>query len=71
MENIPANGASAPEKLINIQTAAKALGVHSWALRRAINSGAIPAYCPFNSRKLVKLSEVVAYIDSCRSGGEG
>lgn len=69
MDNSPANGPSAPEKLVNIQTAAKALGVHSWALRRAINSGAIPAYTPFTSRKLVKLSEVVAYIDSCRQGG--
>lgn len=62
-------GPSAPEKLVNIQTAAKALGVHPWALRRAIRSGAIPAYTPFTSRKLVKLSEVVAYIDSCRQGG--
>ena len=70
MDNSPATGPAAPEKLINIQTAAKALGVHPWALRRAINSGAIPAYTPFNSRKLVKLSEVVAYIDSCRQGGD-
>lgn len=69
MDNSPANGSSAPEKLVNIQTAAKALGVHPWALRRAIKSGAIPAYTPFTSRKLVKLSEVVAYIDSCRQGG--
>lgn len=63
------NGPLAPEKLINIQAAAKELGVHPWALRRAVNSGTIPAYAPFNSRKLVKLSEVVAYIDSCRQGG--
>lgn len=69
MDSSPANGSSAPEKLINIQMAAKALGVHPWALRRAIKSGAIPSYAPFNSRKLVKLSEVVAYIDSCRAGG--
>lgn len=62
-------GSSAPEKLITIQTAAEKLGVHSWALRRAIRSGTIPAYTPFNSRKLVKLSEVMAYIDSCRKGG--
>ena len=69
MDNSCAEGSSAPEKLINIQTAAKILGVHSWALRRAISAGTIPAYTPFNSRKLVKLSEVVAYIDSCRQGG--
>jgi len=64
-----AGGPSAPEKLISIQAAAKELGVHAWALRRAIKSGTIPAYTPFNSRKLVKLSEVVAYIHSCRQGG--
>lgn len=29
----------------------------------------IPVYRPYNSRPLVKLSEVVAYIDSCRQGG--
>lgn len=69
MENSQCKGPSAPEKLINIQTAAKALGIHTWALRRAIKSGEIPAYTPFNSRKLVKLSEVVVYIDSCRQGG--
>lgn len=69
MQHAHSNGSSAPEKLINIQTAAKELGVHTWALRRAIKSGAIPSYAPFNSRKLVKLSEVSAYIDSCRQGG--
>lgn len=63
------DGPSAPEKLITTQQAAKALGVHTWALRRAIRSGVIPAYVPFNTRKLVKLSEVVAYINSCRQGG--
>lgn len=70
MQNERSSGSSAPEKLINIQTAAKILGVHSWALRRAVKSGTIPAYTPFNSRKLVKLSEVMAYIDSCRQGGD-
>ncbi len=60
---------SATEKLITIQNAAEALGVYAWALRRAIKSGSIPSYSPFNSRKLVRLSEVVAYIDSSRQGG--
>lgn len=69
MENSPCSGPSAPEKLINVQTAAKALGVHTWALRRAISSGVVPAYTPFNSRKLVKLSEVVAFIEASRQGG--
>jgi excisionase family DNA binding protein len=58
-----------PERLLTISQAAKELGIHAWALRRAIKSGTIPAYSPFNGRKLVRLSELVAYIDSCRQGG--
>ncbi len=57
------------EPLLTIQHAAKELGVHVWALRRAVKAVLIPAYAPFNGRKLVRLSEVVAYIDSCRQGG--
>lgn len=58
-----------PEKLITLKDAANMIGVHLWALRRAVKRGAIPAYTPFNKRKLVRLSEVVTYIDSCRQGG--
>lgn len=57
------------EPFLTLQQAAKELGVHVWALRRAVKSGVIPAYQPFNRRKLVKLTEVVAYINSCRQGG--
>jgi excisionase family DNA binding protein len=57
------------EPLLTVQYAAKALGIHVWALRRAVKAGTIPAYAPFNGRKLVRLSEVIAYIDSCRQGG--
>lgn len=59
-----------PEKFIPIKEAADKLGIHLWALRRAVKRGAIPTYAPFNKRKLVRLSEVVAYIDSCRQGGD-
>jgi len=57
------------EQLLTIQEAAKALGVHPWALRRAVKSGTIPAYAPFNGRKLVRLSEVVAAIDASKVVG--
>lgn len=57
------------EPLLTIQKAAKALGVHVWALRRAIKGGTIPAYAPFNSRKLVRLSEVAAAINAAKVGG--
>lgn len=63
------NGPSAPEKLITIKEAAEALGAKYWHVQRAVKRGDIPSYTPFNSRKLVKLAEVVAYIDTCRQGG--
>lgn len=55
-------------RLLTLHQAAEALGLHYWQLQRAVKRGSIPAYQPFG-RKLVKLSEVVAYIDSCRQGG--
>lgn len=57
------------ERLLTLQQAAKELGIHTWALRRAVKSGAIPAYQPFNGRKLVRLSEVVAAINASKIGG--
>lgn len=67
--NKHSNGLSAPEKLMPISQAADAVGALPWQVRRAVKDGLIPSYTPFNSRRLVKLSEVIAYIDSCRRGG--
>lgn len=58
-----------PEKCLTLREAADTLGAYYWQIQRAVKRGDIPSYTPFNSRKLVKLSEVVAYIDSCRQGG--
>jgi excisionase family DNA binding protein len=58
------------EPFLTLQQAAKELGVHVWALRRAVKSRAIPAYQPFNGRKLVRLSEVVQAINASKIGGE-
>jgi excisionase family DNA binding protein len=58
------------QRLLTIKQAAEAIGCHVWQLQRAVKRGDIPAYAPFNSRKLVKLSEVVAYIDATRQGGD-
>lgn len=69
MKNERSNGSSAPEKLISIAKAAEAVGAKYWHIQRLVRRGAIPSYTPYNSRPLVKLSEVVAYIDSCRQGG--
>lgn len=57
------------EPFLTLQQAAKELGVHIWALRRAINAGTIPAYQPFNGRKLVRLTEVVTAINASKVGG--
>jgi excisionase family DNA binding protein len=58
-----------PERLFTSTEAAEILGIHLWALRRAVKSGAIPSYTPFNSRRLVRLSEVIAFIEASRQGG--
>lgn len=58
-----------PERLFTITETAEILGIHLWALRRAVKSGAIPSYIPFNSRRLVRLSEVIAFIEASRQGG--
>lgn len=57
------------ERLSTVKDAAKEIGAKEWQLRRAVKAGHIPSYAPYNSRRLVKLSEVMAYIDSCREGG--
>ena len=61
--------ASPPQRLLTIKDAAQAIGCYVWQLQRAVKRGDIPSYTPFNSRKLVKLSEVVAYVDATRQGG--
>ncbi|MBB6465846.1 hypothetical protein HNQ96_001704 [Aminobacter lissarensis] len=57
------------ERLLTIREAADVIGSHYWQLQRAVKRGDIPSYTPFNSRKLVKLSEVVAFVDASRLGG--
>ncbi len=57
------------DRLLTLHQAATRLGCQYWQLQRAVKRGQIPSYTPFNSRRLVKLSEVIAYIDACRQGG--
>jgi excisionase family DNA binding protein len=54
------------EPLYTIQQAAITLNIHIWKLRRAVKSGLIPSYTIWNSRRLVRLSEVVAAINEGR-----
>lgn len=58
-----------PEKFITIAEAAEALGVKYFKLDRAARLGLVPVYSAFNSRRLVRLSEVIALIESSRRGG--
>jgi hypothetical protein len=57
------------ERLVTLHQAASALGIQYWQLQRAVKRGDLPSYTPFNKRRLVKLSELTAYIDSTRQGG--
>ena len=67
--NSPIAIAIQEDRLITFKEAAASLGAKYWQIQRAVKSGRIPSYAPYNSRRLVKLSEVTAYIDSCREGG--
>lgn len=59
----------AVEPLFTIYEAAVALGLHTWKLRRAIKAGLLPSYTLLNSRRLVRLSEVIAVIEASRARG--
>jgi excisionase family DNA binding protein len=64
---MPSSYQESPEKLYTIQEAAALLNIYPWKLRRAIKKGLIPSYTLLNSRRLVRLSEVVAAMN----GGVG
>lgn len=56
------------EKLVTLKEASAAFGLPPFKLYRAAKSGLIPSYRVFNSRKLVRLSEVLAVIEASRQG---
>ena len=58
-----------PEQLLTIREVADALGLHYWQVQRAVRRGDIPCYRPFNSRPLLRLSDVLAFIEAARQGG--
>jgi hypothetical protein len=60
----------ATEKLLTYKAAAGALGVPYFKIQRAARAKFVPTYRVFNGRRLLKLSEVVAVIDSTREGGD-
>jgi hypothetical protein len=66
---MPASRDIAVERFFSIKEAAYKLGFKYWKLQRAVKRGDIPSYAPFNSRRVVRLSEVVEHIMRTRIGG--
>lgn len=58
------------EKLLTYKAIADTLGVPYFKVQRAVRAKLFPTYRVLNGRRLLKLSEVVAVIDSTREGGE-
>lgn len=59
-----------PDHLLSIKEAADRVGAKYWQLLRAVQSGRVPYFQPYNSRKLVRLSDVLAVIEASKKGGE-
>jgi hypothetical protein len=56
-------------QFVAMKRAAYELGIHYWKLQRAVKQGLVPSYAPFNSRRLVRISDLLSYIESTKSGG--
>lgn len=50
------------EKLLTIRQAADELGLPYWKVNRAVQAGLVPSYSLFNTRKLVRISELLQAI---------
>lgn len=70
MTEIQNTGTGSPEPLITLRRAAEVLGLPEFKIVRAARAGLIPTYRFFNSRRLVRLSEVIAVIENSRVGGD-
>lgn len=57
------------ERFLTVKQAAYQVGVHYWLLLRVVNRDLVPVYYCGNSRKRVRLSEVVAFIEASKKGG--
>lgn len=59
-------GSAPPEKLLTLKQAAEALGLPYFKLQRAAKCGLLDTYRFYNSRPLVRLSEVIAVVECSR-----
>lgn len=58
------------EPLLTLKDIAARLGLPAFKVTRAAKLGLFPTYALFNQRKLARLSEVIAAIESSRTGGQ-
>ena len=58
-----------PEAFLTIKEAARVLRLPYWKILRSVNENLIPHYSLLNSRKLVKISEIVAAFQPSVNGG--
>ena len=65
MNDVSKNG---PERLYTIKDAASHFGVPYFKMQRAVKRGIIPGYRFFNSRMLVRLSDIEKAVRRVNSG---
>ena len=64
------NGGFFPEPYISIKDASRRLGIQYFKLARFVRSGAVRSYCVGNSRRLVRMTELVEAIARSSTGAE-
>ncbi|WP_156653294.1 hypothetical protein [Methylobacterium sp. Leaf111] len=57
------------EPFLTIKQASVQLGVHYWLLLRLVNSGGVLTYSFGNSKKRIRLSELIAVVEAGRKVG--
>lgn len=60
---------SFPEKFHSIKDAAALLGLRYWHLQRAVKRGLVPSHRLLTKKRFVRLSEIVAALESSDMGG--
>ena len=57
------------DQFVTLKQAAELLGFPYWKLVRAAKQGCFPIYRPFNTRIVVRLREIIIYIETTLQGG--
>lgn len=60
---------SFPEKFHSIKDAAALLGLRYWHLQRAVKRGLVPSHRLLTTKRFVRLSEIIAALESSDMGG--